>query len=188
MKYSAIALAALATTASAQDLSIFPPCSLTCITDAVGTATNCGATDYVCVCANIDALTGAATACVIDACGAEVATGQVLPATQQFCAQVEAGGSSSNGSTSSGSPTTPPPSSTSTTNGTGTETEANNSTITTAPTTPVPPFNNATTTTARTTPGQTTTAAPTQITGAAAHLGALGSVALLVIGAAAAAL
>ena len=73
MKYSAVIVAALAAVASAQDISIFPECSLPCILDAVSSATTCTATDYACICKNMDALTAAATGCVVDKCGADVA-------------------------------------------------------------------------------------------------------------------
>ncbi|OIW24194.1 hypothetical protein CONLIGDRAFT_685821 [Coniochaeta ligniaria NRRL 30616] len=38
---------------------------------------------------NRDTLTAAATGCVVDKCGIDVATGTVLPATKQFCANVD---------------------------------------------------------------------------------------------------
>jgi hypothetical protein len=78
MKYSAVIVAALAAAASAQDISIFPSCSLPCIMDAISKATNCQTTDFVCVCKNMDALTSAATGCVVDKCGIDVATGMFL--------------------------------------------------------------------------------------------------------------
>lgn len=79
MKYSAVIVAAVAAVASAQDISIFPACSLPCILDAISSATNCQATDYPCVCRNMDALTAAATGCVVDKCGIDVATGKCNP-------------------------------------------------------------------------------------------------------------
>jgi hypothetical protein len=72
MKYTTPILA-LAAAASAQDLSIFPACSLPCITDAVGKATTCATTDFACVCSHIDAVQAAATSCVVEKCGADVA-------------------------------------------------------------------------------------------------------------------
>lgn len=75
MKYSAVIIAAMTAGVSAQDLSIFPPCSLPCITEAITNSTNCQLTDYVCVCNNMAVLTTAATPCVVDKCGISVATG-----------------------------------------------------------------------------------------------------------------
>jgi hypothetical protein len=167
MKYSAVAVAALAALASAQDISVFPACSLSCITSAVSSATNCQPTDYACVCSNIDALTAAATPCVIQACGADVATNQVLPATQQFCANVGSGSGSCNSTT-----TTAPP-----TNGTTTGGPTTAATTTTSRT-----FPNGTVTTGTVTP----TTTPPPITGAAAGLESLGAVAMLLVGGAAA--
>ncbi|KAB5576043.1 hypothetical protein GE09DRAFT_1053496 [Coniochaeta sp. 2T2.1] len=116
MKYSAVIVAALAAVASAQDISIFPECSLPCILDAISKATSCQATDYACVCKNMDALTAAATGCVVEKCGFEVATGQVLPATKEFCANVPAAGGSSSAApvetTSSAAPTEAAPTTT----------------------------------------------------------------------------
>lgn len=79
MKYSAAVITAILGFVAAQDISIIPECAQSCITDAVASATDCGATDYKCVCDNKDALVGAATPCVIKSCGADVATGMSLP-------------------------------------------------------------------------------------------------------------
>lgn len=78
MKYTT-AILALATAASAQDLSIFPECSLKCIQDAVPQASSCDVDDYACVCDNIDAIQAKATVCVVEACGSDVAIGTCLP-------------------------------------------------------------------------------------------------------------
>ncbi|KAI1407682.1 hypothetical protein F5Y13DRAFT_124533 [Hypoxylon sp. FL1857] len=99
MKY-AIATLALATLVSAQSLSDIPQCALPCIDDARTSSTNCAADDYACICRNKDALTAAATSCVLASCGAEVATSQVLPAVDAFCDAVEAGSGGSSASSS----------------------------------------------------------------------------------------
>ncbi|KAI1138421.1 hypothetical protein F5Y05DRAFT_413041 [Hypoxylon sp. FL0543] len=103
MKYAfaAVALAALVT---AQSLSDIPQCAVPCIDDARKSSTNCASDDYVCICKNKDALTAAATGCVISACGADVAATQVLPAVNAFC---DAVGSGSGGSSASSSATVP---------------------------------------------------------------------------------
>ena len=71
MKYTT-AILTLAAAVSAQDISVFPECSLPCIVTAVGT-TSCAATDFSCVCKNMDAIKTAATPCVVDKCGVDVA-------------------------------------------------------------------------------------------------------------------
>ncbi|KAK4100166.1 hypothetical protein N658DRAFT_497628 [Parathielavia hyrcaniae] len=95
MKYTTAILALAAAAAKAQDLSLFPECSRPCIIDAVGTSTNCAIDDYPCICNNMDAVKQAATPCVVNACGIDVALNEVLPATEEFCAQVLNPGSSS---------------------------------------------------------------------------------------------
>ncbi|KAI0828760.1 hypothetical protein F5Y06DRAFT_283044 [Hypoxylon sp. FL0890] len=103
MKY-AVASAVLAALVTAQSLSDIPQCALPCIDDARKSSTNCGADDYVCICKNKNALTAAATGCVISSCGADVATSQVLPAVNAFCDAVLSG---SGGSSASSSATVP---------------------------------------------------------------------------------
>ncbi|OIW29437.1 hypothetical protein CONLIGDRAFT_680286 [Coniochaeta ligniaria NRRL 30616] len=180
MKYSAVIVAALAAVASAQDISIFPACSLPCITDAISSATNCSATDYACVCSNMDALTAAATGCVVDKCGIDVATGQVLPATKQFCANVDTSSSSSSADTTVTSETTVSETSTSTESST-----SDHTTTTESATTTVHPIS----TTKKVTNGtatKTTSPTPTSVvTAGAAVMGSIGSAAMLLFGAAA---
>ncbi|KAH6626752.1 hypothetical protein B0J18DRAFT_148962 [Chaetomium sp. MPI-SDFR-AT-0129] len=94
MKYTTAVLALAAAAVSAQDISIFPECSLPCIIDGIGT-TSCATTDFVCVCKNMDAIKQAATPCVVEKCGIDVGLNQVLPATEKFCAAVGDGSSSS---------------------------------------------------------------------------------------------
>ncbi|CAP72989.1 uncharacterized protein PODANS_2_4130 [Podospora anserina S mat+] len=72
MKYTA-ALLALAAAVSAQDISIFPECSLDCIISGIGSGTSCELTDFACVCENTQSLITSATPCVLEACGADVA-------------------------------------------------------------------------------------------------------------------
>lgn len=91
MKYSAVAVAAFVAIASAQDISIIPECALPCIDKAALKVCN-SKEDFKCICENKESLVGAATTCVIGACGAEVALQEVLPATETFCEEVLAGG------------------------------------------------------------------------------------------------
>ncbi|XXG99567.1 hypothetical protein Hte_005906 [Hypoxylon texense] len=97
MKYTIVA-AVLVAIASTQSLSDIPQCALPCIDDARTSSTNCAADDYACICSNQDVLTTAATSCIIQACGADVAAGQVLPAVNTFCDAVESGNSRSSAS------------------------------------------------------------------------------------------
>ncbi|KAK4181510.1 hypothetical protein QBC36DRAFT_296671 [Triangularia setosa] len=90
MKYTA-ALLALAAAVSAQDISIFPECSLDCIIEGIGSGTDCELTDFACVCENTQSLVTSATPCVLGACGADVALNEVLPAVDKFCAGVGGG-------------------------------------------------------------------------------------------------
>lgn len=80
MKYSALLIAATAGLASAQCVSDIPSCAQSCIEDAAASATSCGAQDFECQCttANQAAIQGAATSCVISACGADVAVSMCL--------------------------------------------------------------------------------------------------------------
>ncbi|KAH6850418.1 hypothetical protein B0I37DRAFT_113768 [Chaetomium sp. MPI-CAGE-AT-0009] len=105
MKYTTAVFALAATAALAQDISVFPECSLPCIIDAVGT-TSCEATDFACVCGNMEAVKQAATPCVVDKCGLDKALNEVLPATEKFCADVGNGGGDDGGETPPPPPTT----------------------------------------------------------------------------------
>ncbi|KAK4138501.1 hypothetical protein BT67DRAFT_11580 [Trichocladium antarcticum] len=132
MKFSAAILPALVAVASAQSLDMLPKCSVPCIQKAVADTTKCEATDFACVCENMAALTGAATGCVIENCGIDVAINEVVPGTKTFCEAVAAGGGGGGDSSSSSSDPpfeesmTPPPT---------TKTEAPATTETEAPAT-----------------------------------------------------
>jgi len=84
MKYSAVAVAALVAVASAQDISTIPSCAMPCIEEAA-VAIGCASDDYTCICENKAELVSAATICVVNACTAPVAIGEVVPATNKFC-------------------------------------------------------------------------------------------------------
>ncbi|KAM5353034.1 hypothetical protein ACJZ2D_017091 [Fusarium nematophilum] len=70
------------TAVHAQTLDDIPSCALSCLDGAIKENTSCSTTDYACVCENFDSLQGAASSCVIDACSADVAVNEVLPAIQ----------------------------------------------------------------------------------------------------------
>lgn len=93
MKYSTVALAAFVAVASAQaDISIIPECARPCIEEAISKSSKCEATDYKCICTNVDDVVTGATTCVLEECGNAVAVNEVLPATEKFCKAVLAGG------------------------------------------------------------------------------------------------
>ncbi|KAI0117985.1 hypothetical protein GGR51DRAFT_555267 [Nemania sp. FL0031] len=137
MKYTVVSLA-FATGVYAQSLSDIPSCALPCIDTARTQTTSCAADDYKCICDNINTLTAAATSCVLSACGADVATNQVLPAVQAFCAAVENGSSQTSATSApTSAPTSTPtstPSSTPTSETTSASTSEQSSESTTGPT------------------------------------------------------
>ena len=213
MKFSAAILPALVAVASAQSLDIFPDCALKCIQDAVGTATKCDLADFACVCKSMDTLTAAATPCVLEKCGADVALStspptvpvspthpwmtnpdptiidKVLPATKTFCEEVAAGGSGSSSASSSSSAVVTP-SSTSSEAAEPTETDDGDdveSTTSAAPSAIVTPPSNSTTTGAGTSSAGETAKPTTPVQpGAAAGVTYIGSLAMLALGALAA--
>lgn len=72
---SVYAITAFAAVVAAQSSSGLPECAIPCIRDATTSATDCTFGDYACSCepANNAAIRAAATSCVIDACGVDVA-------------------------------------------------------------------------------------------------------------------
>ncbi|KAK7426625.1 hypothetical protein QQZ08_006803 [Neonectria magnoliae] len=91
MKYAFVALA-LAAAARAQSRDDIPKCALDCLDEGIESETSCSTTDYACVCKDFSKVQTAATSCVIDACGADVAVNDVLPAVQALCKAIESGG------------------------------------------------------------------------------------------------
>ncbi|OJJ61504.1 hypothetical protein ASPSYDRAFT_88047 [Aspergillus sydowii CBS 593.65] len=87
MKLSAIFAVGLASLAASQSINDVPKCAVPCLQDAVKSETNCGANDFNCACKgdNYKKVQSAATGCVIDACGQDVALEQVAPAVQKLC-------------------------------------------------------------------------------------------------------
>lgn len=77
MKYAVVA--ALFALAAAQSREDIPSCATPCLDDAVKSGTSCSTTDYACICPHLSDLTGKATGCVIEACGADVAVGKLSP-------------------------------------------------------------------------------------------------------------
>ncbi|KAM3470438.1 hypothetical protein MY8738_009754, partial [Beauveria namnaoensis] len=71
MKYAVVA--ALFALAAAQTREDIPSCATTCLDDAVKSGTSCSTTDYACICPHVTELSGSASGCVIQSCGADVA-------------------------------------------------------------------------------------------------------------------
>jgi hypothetical protein len=84
MKYS-FAFAALVAAVQAQSLGDVPKCAIPCLDKAIASESSCDKTDLACVCKNFDDIRSAATSCVIDECGSDVAINEVLPATEKLC-------------------------------------------------------------------------------------------------------
>ncbi|KAM0323932.1 hypothetical protein ACHAQA_008513 [Verticillium albo-atrum] len=84
---SVYAIAAFAAVVAAQSSGL-PSCAIPCIREATESETDCTFGDYTCSCepTNNAAIRAAATSCVIDACGVDVAVGEVIPATEALCA------------------------------------------------------------------------------------------------------
>ncbi|KAI1744926.1 hypothetical protein F4680DRAFT_403711 [Xylaria scruposa] len=85
MQFSLATIAALVGIVSAQTWNDIPACAQPCILDAVTSETNCGSTDYQCICAARDTIQNAAASCVISACGLAVAINEVIPAVNAAC-------------------------------------------------------------------------------------------------------
>ncbi|KAI1363997.1 hypothetical protein F5Y08DRAFT_308037 [Xylaria arbuscula] len=81
----ALTLAAFVAAVSAQTWEDIPACAQPCILDSVAAVTDCGSTDYECICAARDEVQQDATACVIAACGIAVALNEVIPAVNAAC-------------------------------------------------------------------------------------------------------
>ncbi|PMB73911.1 hypothetical protein BM221_001338 [Beauveria bassiana] len=105
MKYAVVS--ALFALAAAQTREDIPSCATTCLDDAVKSGTSCSTTDYACICPHVTELSGSASGCVIQSCGADVAVGKVLPAVQALCAAQGTATASTSGSSASVTSTTP---------------------------------------------------------------------------------
>ncbi|PTB37630.1 uncharacterized protein TrAFT101_005492 [Trichoderma asperellum] len=85
MKFT-LALATFVAAVYGQTVGDIPSCAIPCLDAAITKDTNCATTDYACACKSFNAIETDATACVVAACGADVAINQVLPAVQALCA------------------------------------------------------------------------------------------------------
>ncbi|KAJ9148321.1 hypothetical protein NKR23_g5205 [Pleurostoma richardsiae] len=87
MKFLALVLAAAGLVASQSIDQYFPSCSVDCLEKGVADASDCNVEDAWCICVydTYVAVVNAATSCVIQECGADVATGEVLPAAVPYC-------------------------------------------------------------------------------------------------------
>ncbi|OAA37052.1 Glycosyl transferase, family 8 [Cordyceps fumosorosea ARSEF 2679] len=82
----------LATLAVAQSRESLPDCSLSCLDESTALNSNCAADNFGCICSNFNVIHGAATGCIMRACGSEVAMGQFLPAIVNICKTIDTSG------------------------------------------------------------------------------------------------
>jgi hypothetical protein len=75
MKFTTLLAVAFATLAASQTINDVPKCAIPCLDDAIKSKTSCDVKDYKCVCKeeNFSKVQGAATACVVQKCGSDVA-------------------------------------------------------------------------------------------------------------------
>ncbi|KAK7414342.1 hypothetical protein QQX98_006784 [Neonectria punicea] len=196
MKYAFVALA-LAAAARAQSRDDIPECAIDCLDEGIESETSCSTTDYTCVCKDFSKVQAVATSCVIDACGADVAVNDVLPAVQALCEAVESGGGESSAAETSAAETsaveeTSSAAAETTSAAAETTTEAAEPTTTTTEAVEETTSEAVEETTSAAappaaTPNATTpgTSEPTEttVTGAAAALGSIGGLAMLVLAA-----
>ncbi|KAK4211043.1 hypothetical protein QBC37DRAFT_21983 [Rhypophila decipiens] len=183
MKYSAVALAAFVAVASAQSLSDIPECAIPCIEAGTTKSTKCAIDDYKCICGNIEAIVPAATTCVLEECGNAVALNEVLPATEKFCAAVEAGGDDAPASSAAPESSAPAPSSSAPAETSSEAPAASSAAPSAYPTSLVSSVTPSAEPSSTSTATSTTSVAPVITAGAANIAGSLG---LLVLGAVAA--
>ncbi|KAH8647669.1 hypothetical protein BX600DRAFT_518098 [Xylariales sp. PMI_506] len=85
---SALLIGALLDSVTAYTVGDFvPSCAVSCLNDGITSATPCSNADLTCVCEadNYRATYTASLTCVLDACGADVSLGQVLPGVENMC-------------------------------------------------------------------------------------------------------
>ncbi|EXF76437.1 hypothetical protein CFIO01_11824 [Colletotrichum fioriniae PJ7] len=97
MKYSYVLLATAGLAAAQQKFTdVVPKCSIDCLTKAVKDGTKCSSIDdSACICEadNYRSIYTVGVNCVLQACGSDVAIGQLLPAAGKFCREVTGGAS-----------------------------------------------------------------------------------------------
>ncbi|KXH37511.1 hypothetical protein CSAL01_12778 [Colletotrichum salicis] len=97
MKYSYILLATAGLAVAQQKFTdVVPKCSIDCLTKAVKDSTKCSSIDdSACICEadNYRSIYTVGVNCVLQACGSDVAMGQLLPAAGKFCREVTGGAS-----------------------------------------------------------------------------------------------
>ncbi|UQC90057.1 uncharacterized protein CLUP02_15588 [Colletotrichum lupini] len=97
MKCSYVLLATAGLAVAQQKFTdVVPKCSIECLTKAVKDGTKCSSIDdSACVCEadNYRSIYTVGVNCVLQACGSDVAIGQLLPAAGKFCREVTGGAS-----------------------------------------------------------------------------------------------
>jgi len=188
MKFSAVALVAIAAVASAQSIADIPACAQTCLLPALQ-ATGCDLTDFKCSCSNKEFVSGS-TACILKTCSPADAE-KAAKATYELClaagVTIPTGVPSAPSTTAapvSSSSAAPVPSTSEAASSTEEPTVAPSSYETEAPSTYVPVPTTVATTTTVASNGTAPTVSPPAYTGGAIALG--GSAALALGGAVAA--
>ncbi|KAI3546656.1 uncharacterized protein CCOS01_10028 [Colletotrichum costaricense] len=97
MKCSYVLLATAGLAVAQQKFTdVVPKCSIECLTKAVKDGTKCSSIDdSACICEadNYRSIYTVGVNCVLQACGSDVAIGQLLPAAGKFCREVTGGAS-----------------------------------------------------------------------------------------------
>ncbi|KAK1445788.1 hypothetical protein CMEL01_10031 [Colletotrichum melonis] len=97
MKCSYVLLATAGLAMAQQKFTdVVPKCSIECLTKAVKDGTKCSSIDdSACICEadNYRSIYTVGVNCVLQACGSDVAIGQLLPAAGKFCREVTGGAS-----------------------------------------------------------------------------------------------
>merc|ERR1712169_53108 len=80
-------------TAAQRMSDALPSCAADCLNNGIESATDCALDDADCICEvdNYRNTYDAATACVLQACGAAKSLDEVLPAAAKFCSEVTGG-------------------------------------------------------------------------------------------------
>ncbi|KAF6815477.1 CFEM domain-containing protein [Colletotrichum plurivorum] len=187
---SAYVLLAAAGLAAAQKkfTDVIPECSVECLTKAVKDGTTCSSIDdsqCICEATNYRNIYTVGVSCVLAACTADVATGQLLPAAAAFCREVTGGATAPPAESASAavsslvSSAAASASASATASTSGTASAASGSSSASATGTPTAAASGSGTSTGTGAPATETTAQP----GGAAAMGSMGAAAMLAFGA-----
>ncbi|SPO02442.1 uncharacterized protein DNG_05115 [Cephalotrichum gorgonifer] len=87
MKSITLLITVTAVAAAQKATDYFPECSIDCLEESVSAVSDCSFDDAWCICvqSTYEAITAHGTSCVMQACGSDVAVGEVLPAAIPYC-------------------------------------------------------------------------------------------------------